>query len=738
KHGPLHNLHAYGTLRHVQYTGTFRGPTTGGTVYLGDRFPPAMRDAFIGGNFLGHSVSWWRVVPHLSTVQATLGGNLLDARDTWFGPTDVCLGPDGAIYVCDFYDQRTAHPDPDARWDRSNGRVYKIVAAEADTSAASASEDLAARTSEQLVDLLRGENGWRADQARSFLAARRDASIVPRLAQLALDTTDERIALQYTWALYVSGGWDESRAAALLDHPAEYVRKWTVRLLGDSRAVSSGIARQLVELARRESSPVVRAQLAASARRLAPQTGLPIVTELLDRDADANDPFVPMLLWWAVEDKALSASTSVLALATRPGVWQSALWRHILPRLARRYAAAGTDASYGHCLQLLAGVPADRLDGVLSEVSLGLDERARQLEGMGTGDLYQARAAAAQPAGPSSGRAFAELPATFRDRVAAFWSTEPSSEARLRLALQASVPEASHAARTAVRDPATPEVKRLMYLKLLAAYGEAEVLNDVLPLIGTAQPPAVQQAALTVAGRFFLSPEITRQLLAVYPHVVPPVQSAMRDLLLGRAGSARAFLALVEAGQVSPDSIPLEQLRIVALHGDEELNRIVRTYWGNVGPGTPEEKLAEMRRLSNDLRAGSGDATRGKAVFQKHCATCHRRHGEGGQVGPDLTPVARDQEFLLTSLVDPSVVIRSQFLAYAVTTRAGQVVIGTMTQQDAGTITLLDAKAQPHVLPRDAIDEIQELPTSLMPENLLQPLSPQELRDLFRFLLQPS
>jgi putative heme-binding domain-containing protein len=158
-----------------------------------------------------------------------------------------------------------------------------------------------------------------------------------------------------------------------------------------------------------------------------------------------------------------------------------------------------------------------------------------------------------------------------------------------------------------------------------------------------------------------------------------------------------------------------------------------------VTPGTPEEKLAEVRRFNNDLRAGVGDAARGKLLFAKHCGTCHKLFGEGGGVGPDLTTSSRaDTAALLASIVDPGAVVRAQYVQYAVHTLDGGVRTGVIAEQDGASVTLIDAQAQKTRIPRDRIDTLKELPTSLMPEKLLDPLTPQERRDLFRYLQQPG
>ena len=96
---------------------------------------------------------------------------MLVANDTWFAPSDVTVGPDGAVYVADWYDKRTAHPDPDADWDRSNGRIYKI---EWKAGKSRPALDLTRLSSMELVKLLAQANDWYVRRARRILADRRD------------------------------------------------------------------------------------------------------------------------------------------------------------------------------------------------------------------------------------------------------------------------------------------------------------------------------------------------------------------------------------------------------------------------------------------------------------------------------------------------------------------------------------------------------------------------------------
>jgi putative heme-binding domain-containing protein len=206
-------------------------------------------------------------------------------------------------------------------------------------------------------------------------------------------------------------------------------------------------------------------------------------------------------------------------------------------------------------------------------------------------------------------------------------------------------------------------------------------------------------------------------------------------VLFSRPKAARMFLDQIEAKKLPAADVPVEQLRRMAVHRDKELDALIRKHWGNIQPGTPEEKLATMRRLSNDLRAGAGDPLAGKALFQNQCGQCHKLFGEGASVGPDLTTFSRrDTEALLANIVDPSAVIKSQYISYVVTLRNGVVYTGLIAEQDAGSITLLDAKNTRMKISRGQIEELHDSPVSLMPEDQWKAWSPQQLRDLFAYL----
>ena len=217
------------------------------------------------------------------------------------------------------------------------------------------------------------------------LAERRDKTVWPDLRAMAKQTDNPRLALQGLWALHVTGGLDAELAGELLRHPEEYVRAWTVRLLGDANAVSPAVAARFAELAATDAYPAVQAQLACTAKRLPGAQGLPVVERLLTRDTDAGDPVIPWLVWWAVESKAMSDRDRVTAFFASAENRTSGLVKATLGRVIRRYAADGSAVGYQSAHTLLSSLTPDERAAVLPDFDKGLAERAVGLPGVGQG-----------------------------------------------------------------------------------------------------------------------------------------------------------------------------------------------------------------------------------------------------------------------------------------------------------------------------------------------------------------
>ena len=142
-----------------------------------------------------------------------------------------------------------------------------------------------------------------------------------------------------------------------------------------------------------------------------------------------------------------------------------------------------------------------------------------------------------------------------------------------------------------------------------------------------------------------------------------------------------------------------------------------------------------MRKYNNDLRHSGGDVTAGKALFKKHCAVCHKLFGEGEKIGPDLTNENRqDRAALLANIVDPSAVIKRDYLASVITTKNGQVISGIISNRSGDTITLVDTQRKQQTVRASDVESLMPSSTSLMPVNLMKEFTAEQVRSLFKYL----
>ncbi|HWA99410.1 MAG TPA: PVC-type heme-binding CxxCH protein [Pirellulales bacterium] len=703
KHGPLTNPYAFGYFKHMRHEGDDdRFPQTF-IVYEGGQFPARYDHQIIAGNALHNRIWASQLLSDTSTYRTIDMPLLCVTADHWFRPVDLEVGPEGAVYVADWYDSRLTHVDPRDNWHKGSGRLYRLQVKGAQPHA---TFDLARESNERLIERLDDKNKWFRQQAVRVLAERGDKSIVPAIRKL-IDANDPR-ALESLWLTYRLGAFDEQLQLAGLAHSNEHVRRWTARLVGDDRKASPAVAAALAKLAETEPVDQVRSQLASTAKRLPAAAGLPIAKALAARSEDVDDLQIPLLVWWAIESKAGGDRDAVVALFAESQFWSLPIVdKYLVERTMQRYAMTGEQEDLETCAKLLELAPdAPRKDRLMA----GLLEAFR-------------------------GRKITGLPDSLAAALDAYQSNLGKTD--LALGLRLGKAEAIKEAIKIIADEQASKPTRLAYIEILGQTKPPQAIDALLSLLARTQSHSLKRTALEALMNFD-DPKIGTTVITLYHSALPDeqgVRTAAQRLLGSRPASALLMLQQVDDGKIAKSAIPMDLVQTMSMFTDEQVKKLVAKHWGKIR-ATPAEKQDQIARLKSLIKSGGGNPTEGHAIFTKKCAVCHTLFGEGGKTGPDLTGYERTNlDFMTVAIVDPSAAIREEFTTFAVITKDGRTMTGLISEQDTRTMTLRGVDNRPVLLNRDDIEEFTALPISLMPENQTNDLSDQGIRDLFAFLM---
>jgi putative heme-binding domain-containing protein len=428
---------------------------------------------------------------------------------------------------------------------------------------------------------------------------------------------------------------------------------------------------------------------------------------LLKRSEDVNDPHIPLLLWWAIESKAISHRDQVVALLHDSDSWQTPIMRTtIIERIGRRYLAEGTEADLAECARLIDAAPGS------SELELLLRGMEKALEG----------------------RRLAHLPPLLEKPITALLKAQPENLTVLRLAFRLGSDTAYQRALTLATDGGTTESTRISLIELLGQAEKADCVPALLNAMTKSKSDSLRAAILT-ALQSFADPSIAKTLLDIYATLTPGLRGKVHTLLLSRPASRLAFLKAVDAGSIAAKDVPLDQVRQLAASKDGQIARLVEKHWGKVAPPPPGAKIARINAILHALGQRPGDVAKGKGHFTKVCATCHTLHGEGNKIGPDLTTAdRRNRQFMVTNIVDPSAIIRPEFVSQVIATKDGRQLTGLVIETNGDAFTLVNEKNERTLLTKQQIEAMEPSSVSLMPENLLDQFDEQQIRDLFAYI----
>jgi putative heme-binding domain-containing protein len=697
KHGELSNPYAFGYFLQMKHPNVARF-THDLLVYEATNLPERYHGKVFGVAPLQNHLTISERLPNGSSFQTHDIGHAWTTDDTWCRPVHLQAGPDGAIYVADFYEQRIDHASHyQGRVDKNSGRIYRLFGA---SNPSRGTTDLSHRTSRELLETLQSPNRWLRETTLRLVADRRDETLIEPLRQL-LDQSDNPYSLDALWALAACGGLDTTTATRMLGHSDPFVRLWTVRLLGDHRQVAAEMVPHLVNLAIVEPHVEVRSQLAASARRLPSDQSIPILRQLLQRNEDLDDIHLPLLLWWAIESKISETPALVLDMLMDSEVWtQPIVQQFVLERVMRRLAQSGTQQDLIACARLLRHT---RERGEIDVLLKGFE-------------------AAFQ------GRSLVALPRELIDAL-----TE-SGGGSLTLRLRRGEPTAVAESLATIADQGVDLSIREQLLDVLGELGRTETVAEILSVAQHAPEIRVRTKAL-MALHAFDDPSIGNVLIGRFRVVPSAEQAAIQALLASRASWTKLLLSSVEVGQIEKTSITPEIVRRLTLHTDPTIVAKVRELWGEVPGATTAEMKLELERLQRVLSSAAGNPYRGKNLYATNCGKCHVLFGEGQTVGPDLTNYQRDDlNRLLLQVVNPSSEIREGFENTIVAMADGRVLSGFVLDQDNRVVVLRGSNGETYVLAKEDIEDQSAVAQSLMPTGLLQSLGDQEIRDLFAYL----
>jgi len=671
--------------------GYFTG-ATGVTIYRGDAWPAAYRgQAFVGD--VGSNIVHRKVLEPdgvaLIARRADEKREFVASTDIWFRPAQFANAPDGNLYIIDVYREVIEHPASlppvikkhlDLTSGRDRGRIYRVVA---DGYKQRPLSRLGKATTAELVATLGHRNGWHRDTAARLLYERGDREAVGPLEKLAASSPLPEGRMH---ALYALAALNSLSPAAILsrladEHPR--VREHAVRLAETVADDSPEVRERLVALAD-DDDPRVRYQLAFTLGALPAAIRTAPLTKILKRDG--GDRWVRLAAFSSLAD---GAADVLAALAGDSPFRSSAAGRGVLAELATLIGVQARQNEVLAVLKALDGFPEESKPQATALV-VGLSEGLAR-----SGSPLRAQIAA-RPG--KAKELLEELLATSR-KVAGDDQRSPA--------------ERVEATRTLG----------------LATFAEG---RDLLPkLLGTRQPQEVQLAALAVLGRFS-DPEIAGILIEQWPTFSPKLRTAALEAVFSRGEWLLRFLDAVEKDDIPASDLEPARVRLLETHANAAVREKAKGVAARLKLGRRQDVL-EAYKPALTL---TGDATKGKAHFQKVCSVCHRLESVGTEIGPNLATLQnRGAESILLNVLDPNREVNPQYVNYILVTTEGKSITGIVSAETATSVTLKRQENATDTVLRANIDELRSTGLSIMPEGVEKQLDQQGMADLIAYLL---
>ena len=647
------------------------------------------------------------------------GVEFLASADPWFRPVNFALGPDGAVYVVDYYRPMIEHPewtsshhhhDSPALYQGSDrGRIHRIAAE--GQGGPRVEGPLPGRAStEELVAMLAHDNAWWRRTAQRLLVERRPPEATALLERLFRESRSPLGRLHALWTLEGLGRLGPALVAEALGDEEAGVRESALRLAEPRLPGEAALGEKLLALVD-DPDGQVRFQLLCTLGGL----DSPRARAAQDR-----------LLLEGIEDRWMQVAALSASSDRAPAYFERAL--------ARRDGLVGgqTPGRAAFFRQVASVIGARRRPAEVARVvraaAAGRGSgaewwRAASLEGLAEG--LRRRRAEAAVLGP------------VRSDLLALAEGGPPSLRRPALdllglgglpsgpAAEAAVLRAS--ARAA--DPSADPAARAEAIGLMALAGVDAHAGALRPRIDPREPEPVQLAAVKALARS-KDPAVGPLLIDRWRALTPAVRSEAAEALLADTARTRLLLAALKDGRIQPWTLGFWHKHDLVMNEDASIRLEARALLEE-RPGEREKVVARYQAALE----GPADATRGARVFEATCAKCHRFRGHGTELGPDLGTVRnRPAALLLRDILVPSASIAQGYESWVVERASGGTEVGVLAGQTP-TSVLLRREGSPEILvPREDIRRRYVSDLSAMPADLEQQVGEREMADLIAYL----
>lgn len=745
-------------VRQVDHHGGFTA-AAGHALYTARNYPKEYwnRAAFVTEP-TGHLVATFIIRQDGSGFRSKNSWNLLASDDEWTAPIMAEVGPDGNVWVIDWYNYIVQHNPTPAGFktgkgnayeselrDKKHGRIYRVVFTEHEKAVAAATKslnlnpdanaddaammarpaDLRTAASEQLARELGSANMFWRRHAQRLIVESPNFGSTQQLIEIINDQAIDEIGLNAEithalWALHGRGVLDGQNSDALkgaiaaLKHPSAGVRLNAVKVLPrDEKIIKAIVASGICN----DKAPQV--QLAA----FLALAELPPSAEAAEQVRAAFGR-VSSDRW--LNDALVSAAAKHDTFFLRAVASQASSKQQPPPQslqiVAEHYARSAPAQSVSTIIDAIAKAEANEtsapvIDAIIAGISKGWPKNSPVKLSEAS---EKALVKLVTTAPPNARAALVNLSAR--------WGSK---------ALEAQVTEIAKGFMTTAADPKAKDGDRVAAAKQLVEFRkqDAEVSTDLIKLI-TPKSSVELSAGLieAIGGSDAVSTGTT--IVGQLPVLTPSVRPIAFRVLLSRADWTKALIEGLETGKLQASELSLEQKQGLAAHPDKSIASRAQPLLAK-GGGLPNP---DRQKVIDELRPvieKQGDAVAGKVVFKKTCTKCHTHSGEGTKIGPDLTGMAvHPKHELLIHIIDPSRSVEGNFRIYTVVTDDGKVLSGLLASESKTAIEVIDVEAKRHTVLRENIDELIASTKSLMPEGFEKTHTQQELVDLMEFLTQ--